>query len=63
MSSIKEMLNEFVELQILYLVPDLEKREVLYQVLADEDTDAWFNWSSQMRMAAKLWNWKMSMND
>ena len=28
MSSIKEMLNEFVELQILYLVPDLEKREV-----------------------------------
>lgn len=53
----KEMMSEWIELQIEYLFGEVDQ-ELFTKVLATEGTSAWENYSKQIRLAAKLWNWK-----
>lgn len=54
------MMSDFADLQIDYLVPEVvDRKRVFTKVLATEGTDRWNNWSVQVRMASKLWEWKM----
>lgn len=57
----KEMMSEWIDLQIEYLLGDVEEK-TLIKVLASEGTQAWMNYSPQMRLGAKLWDWKKKWN-
>lgn len=60
MTELYKIFSELVDLQIQYLVPDLDDRKgVFTKVLATEGTEEWEGWSRQVRMASKLWEWKM----